>query len=252
MNEEVYERELRALWIEMVKLQRSVIADGRKLLIIVEGRDAAGKDGLIKTLTAHLSPREARVVALGKPTDHESTLWYFQRWVPFLPGAGEIVFFNRSWYNRAGVERVMGFCSNEELREFLEDAPRFEQMLARAEIEVLKYFLDVGKAEQRVRLAERRQDPLKHWKTSPIDSSAQKYWAKYSEARDEMLLRTSRDHAPWIVVRADKSKRARLAMMRDLLTRLEYRGKRKKRHQPDRKIVFPFTPKALRAGRLAP
>ncbi|MCC6408891.1 MAG: polyphosphate kinase 2 [Planctomycetes bacterium] len=247
-----YERELRALSIELVKLQRDVIAKGRKLLVIVEGRDAAGKDGLIKTLTEHLSPRETRVFAPSKPNERERSLWYFQRWVPALPGAGEIVFFNRSWYNRAGVERVMGFCNAEELTEFLEDVPRFERMLQRAEIEVVKYYLDVSKREQAERFEERRRDPLKQWKISPIDATAQKRWKEYSEARDEMLARTSSPHAPWTIVRADKKKRARLAVARDLLGRLAYKGKKKSLARADRKTVFRFEPKALKDGRLAP
>ncbi len=251
MKDERYERELRTLSIELVKLQRDVIANGRKVLVIVEGRDAAGKDGLIKTLTAHLSPRESRIVALGKPTERENSLWYFQRWVPFLPAAGEIVFFNRSWYNRAGVERVMGFSSREDLREFLEDAPRFEKMLVRAEIELFKYYLDITKDEQKARLADRRKDPLKQWKISPIDNSAQKKWKEYSAARDEMLTRTHQPHAPWIVVCADKKKRARLATIRDLLSRAGYKQKSKRRTKPDREFALEFAPKALTDGRLA-
>ncbi|MCK6448862.1 MAG: polyphosphate kinase 2 [Planctomycetes bacterium] len=246
-----YERALRALQLELVKLQRDVIAKGRKLLVIVEGRDAAGKDGLIKTLTEHLSPRDTRIFAAAKPSERERSLWYFQRWVPQLPAAGEIVFFNRSWYNRAGVERVMGFCDDEELREFLEDVPRFERMLQRAEIELVKYFLDVSKDEQAERFAERRRDPLKQWKISPIDATAQKRWKDYSKARDEMLVRTSSAHAPWIVVRADKKKRARLAVARDLLSRCAYKGKKKSRTKPDRELVFRFVPAALEDGRLA-
>ncbi|MCE9595814.1 MAG: polyphosphate kinase 2 [Planctomycetes bacterium] len=248
-----YERELRALQIELVKLQRDVIARERKVLVIVEGRDAAGKDGLIRTFTEHLSPRETRVVALGKPTDREKSLWYFQRWVPHLPAAGEIVFFNRSWYNRAGVERVMGFCDAEELSEFLEDVPRFERMLQRAEIELVKYYLDVSRGEQAERFDERRGDPLKAWKISPIDATAQKHWKDYSKARDEMLTRTSSPHAPWTIVRADKKKRARLETLRDLLERLPPKEKRKKsRPRPNRRVVFRFDPSMLKDGRLAP
>lgn len=246
-----YREELQELWIELVRLQKHVIAKGEKVLVVIEGRDAAGKDGAIKVITEHLSPRETRVVALGKPTDRERSIWYFQRWTSYLPAAGEIVLFNRSWYNRAGVERVMGFCNAEELEEFLEDAPRFEKMLVRSEVRVLKYYLDVSKGEQKERLAERRRNPLKQWKISPIDASAQKHWNAYSKARDEMLARTSSAWAPWTVIRADDKKSARLALIRDLLARLEYDGKRKKLLTQRGDVAFRFEAKTTRAHALA-
>src|SRR5246127_1488380 len=184
-----YARELRRLQIELVKLHRHVIERGRKVLVILEGRDAAGKDGTIKRIAAHLSPREVRVVAPGKPSDREETQWYFQRFTRHLPAAQEIVLFNRSWYNRAGVEYVMKFCSGEEHEAFLEATPGFEQMLVRSGIHLLKYYLDISRLEQARRLRERRRDPLKQWKLSPVDEAAQQHWSDYSRARDQMFMR---------------------------------------------------------------
>ena len=217
-----YDKSLRHLQIELVKLQRHVIARGRKVLVILEGRDAAGKDGTIKRITEHLSPRDIRVVALSKPSDTESTQWYFQRYAQHLPAAGEIVLFNRSWYNRAGVEHVMGFCSTHQYHEFLRAAPMFEAMLAEAGITVIKYYLDIGRAEQKQRLAERREDPLTQWKISPIDAQALKHFDDYTKARNAMLLATDSAAAPWIVVRADDKKATRLAIIADLITRVDY------------------------------
>ena len=197
-----YKSALRDLQIELVKLQRHFIGCGDRILVILEGRDGAGKDGVIKRITEHLSPRETRVVALGKPSDRDRGAWYFQRYVPHLPVAGEFVLFNRSWYNRAGVERVMRFCTTEEYEEFLETVLGFELMLVRAGIKLTKYYLDISKKEQRRRLAERARDPLTQWKTSPIDAKALKYWKDYSRARDEMLRRTHSVIAPWRIVRA--------------------------------------------------
>jgi polyphosphate kinase 2 len=220
IKEQPYSEQLRALQIGLSGLQRRVIADGTKLLIIVEGRDAAGKDGVIKRVVEHLSPRETRVVALGPPSDHDRKSWYFQRWNVHLPAAGEIVLFNRSWYNRAGVERVMGYCTEAEHEQFLLTVPIFEQLLAHCGITLIKYYLDVSRDEQKKRLASRRHDPLKNWKVSPVDAQATKRWKAYSVARDEMLARTHSVAAPWTVVRADDKRRARLSLIRDLLTRL--------------------------------
>lgn len=249
---ENYASQLRDLQIELVRLQRHLIAEGEKLLILLEGRDGAGKDGSIKAIIEHMSPRESRVVALGKPSDREVTQWYFQRYVAHLPAAGEFVLFNRSWYNRAGVERVMGFCSADECERFLDDVPVFEEMLVRSGIRLFKYYLDIDRAEQKSRLESRRTDPLKQWKISPIDEAALRHWKDYSKARDVMLNRTSTKLSPWTVVSANDKKAARLNLIRDLLSRMEYRQKGEAvRPVPDRKIVFHFTAKALNDGRLA-
>lgn len=247
-----YASQLRDLQIELVRLQRHLIAKGEKLLILLEGRDGAGKDGSIKAILEHMSPRESRVVALGKPSDREVTQWYFQRYVAHLPAAGEFVLFNRSWYNRAGVERVMGFCSKDECERFLEDVPVFEGMLVKSGIRLFKYYLDIDKAEQKARLDARRTDPLKQWKISPIDEAALKHWADYSRARNVMLSRTSTKLSPWTVVMANDKKTARLNLIRDLLSRMDYRQKgRAAQPVPDGKVVFRFTSKALKDGRLA-
>ena len=233
----LYERRLRELQIELVKLQRHFIQCDDKILIIFEGRDAAGKDGLIKRVTEHLSPRETRVVALGKPSDREQSSWYFQRYVPHLPSASELVLFNRSWYNRAGVERVMGFCTEEELQEFFDSVIEFEQMLMRSGIKLLKYYLDITRAEQAERLAARKQDPLKQWKTSPIDDQALHFWDQYSQARDIMLQRTHNIVSPWSIVQADNKRDARLYVISDMLKRLDYQGKDESVLLTDKKIV---------------
>jgi polyphosphate kinase 2 len=248
---EDYHAELNALQIELVKLQRHFIGCGDRILVILEGRDSAGKDGCIKRIAAHLSPRETRVVALGKPSDRELKSWYFQRYVPHLPVAEELVLFNRSWYNRAGVEHVMGFCSKEEHEEFMQSVPKFEEMLVNSGIKVLKYYLDIGKDEQKRRLAERKRDPLKQWKSSPIDAVAIKHWKGYSEARDDMFQRTHTTIAPWRIVLADNKRLARLNLMRDILSRLHYEGKKDKLVQPDPTIVFEFAPECFDDGRLA-
>jgi polyphosphate kinase 2 len=249
---ESYASQLRDLQIELVRLQRHLIAKGEKLLILLEGRDGAGKDGSIKAILEHMSPRESRVVALGKPSDREVTQWYFQRYVAHLPAAGEFVLFNRSWYNRAGVERVMGFCSKDECERFLEDVPVFEGMLVKSGIRLFKYYLDIDKAEQKARLDARRTDPLKQWKISPIDEAALKHWVDYSRARNVMLSRTSTKLSPWTVVVANDKKTARLNLIRDLLSRLDYRQKGEAvQPVPDGKVVFRFTAKALDGGRLA-
>ena len=246
-----YKSQLRALQVELVKLQRSAIDRGDKSLILLEGRDAAGKDGSVKRIVEYLSPRETRVVALGKPSDRERGAWYFQRYVAHLPSLGEFVLFNRSWYNRAGVEHVLGFCSNEEHKEFMQSVPKFEEMLVNSGTTLLKYYLDISKDEQRRRLADRKHDPLKQWKTSPVDDVAIEQWNAYSEARDAMLLQTHTAIAPWHIVRADNKRAARLNLMRDILSRLHYAGKKKKLVRPDHSVVFEFTPEDLETGRLA-
>jgi len=236
-----YERELVRLQIELVKLHRHVIAKNLKVLVIIEGRDGAGKDGTIKRIVEHLSPRETRVVALGKPSERQESEWYFQRFVPWLPAGQEIVLFNRSWYNRAGVEYVMKFCSVAEHEAFLEAAPGFERMLVHSGIFLLKYYLDITRKEQARRLADRERDPLKQWKISPVDQAAQKHWRDYSRARDSMFLRTHSEDAPWIVVRADDKKQARLNVIRDILMRVP--GKERKQGDicPDPRVAREFT-----------
>ena len=235
-----YERMLRELQIELVKVQHHVIKHGHKVLIIFEGRDAAGKDGTIKRLVEHLSPRETRVVALGKPSDRETGSWYFQRYVPHLPAAHEMVLFKRSWYNRAGVERVMRFCSKSEAENFLDDVVPFENMLIASGIQIVKYYLDISKKEQRQRLRDRRRDPLKQWKVSPIDQVALKHWDDYTEARNVMLARTSTERSPWIIVRADDKHAAHLNVIRDFLSRLDCPKTDKHHAVPDPRIVVQY------------
>ena len=235
-----YASSLRRLQIELVKIQRHVIKHDHKVLVIFEGRDASGKDGAIKRIVEHLSPRETRVVALGKPSDKDRASWYFQRYAPHLPSAQEMVLFNRSWYNRAGVERVMGFCTEREYRSFLEAVIPFEHMLIASGIQIIKYYLDITRREQKKRLRERRDDPLKQWKVSPIDRLALKHWGAYSEARDEMLTRTSSPLSPWLVVRADDKRKARLNVISDLLARLACPETDKHLAVPDPTIVFRY------------
>ena len=251
MSKTKYASTLRLLQIELVKLQRHFIACNDKILLLIEGRDAAGKDGLIKRIVEHLSPRETRVVALGKPSDRERTAWYFQRYVPHLPVAQELVVFNRSWYNRAGVERVMGFCTDDEYEEFVQSVGDFELMLIRSGVKLLKYYLDISRAEQEKRLKERKEDPLAQWKTSPIDEQALKKWKAYSTARDQMFARTHTDASPWTIVRADDKRTARLNVIRDMLSRLHYGDKDKKLARPDPAVVFRYDPALSKRGLLA-
>ncbi len=246
-----YKTSLYDLQVQLVKLQRHLIAEGARVLVIIEGRDSAGKDGTIKRLTEHMSPRETRIHAPGKPSDREESQWYFQRFVPFLPAAQEFVVFNRSWYNRAGVERVMDFATARQVEDFLDMVIPFEEMLVRDGIELRKYYLDISRPEQKKRLAARRKDPLKQWKLSPVDAAAQGKWAEYTEARDAMFRRTTHALAPWRVVRADVKKTARLEMIRDLLESFSYKGKDKKLARPDRNIVFPWSHTALEEDLLA-
>jgi polyphosphate kinase len=251
VKKKLYRSALRALQIELVKLQRHFIGCGDRILVILEGRDAAGKDGAIKRIVEHLSPRETRVVALGKPSDRDRSAWYFQRYVAHLPVAGEFVLFNRSWYNRAGVERVMGFCTKDQFDEFMETVVGFEQMLVRSGVKLMKYYLDISRAEQRRRLAKRARDPLKQWKSSPVDAKALKHWKAYSRARNEMLLRSHSAVAPWRIVRTDEKKTARINLARDILDRLHYAGKKGRIVAPDPHVVFEFSKARLRKGKLA-
>ncbi|MDQ0314426.1 polyphosphate kinase 2 [Amorphus orientalis] len=247
-----YRHQLHALQIELVKLQRHFIRCDDKILVIVEGRDTAGKDGVIKRITEHLSPRETRTVALGKPSDRDRSAWYFQRYVPHLPAAQEFVLFNRSWYNRAGVERVMGFCSEGEYQEFMETVLEFEHMLVRSGIKLMKYYLDISLPEQLERLEARRTDPLKQWKVSPIDETAAEHWDAYSTARNEMLARTHNPITPWTIVRADVKRQARVNLIADLLSRLDYAEKDPGVLAIDPTIVFDFKPRFISSGLIAP
>ena len=251
ISKKVYLHQLHQLQVELVKLQRHFIGCNDKILIILEGRDASGKDGTIKRIAQHLSPRETRVVALGKPDPRENASWYFSRYVAQLPAAQELVLFNRSWYNRAGVELVMGFCSDAEYEEFMESVSGFEHMLVRSGIKLLKYYLDISKDEQRTRLKARKIDPLKQWKISPIDKQALKQWKAYSLARNAMLARSHGPETPWTMVRADDKYLARLNVIRDMLGRLDYHGKNPDLLTPDPGIVFGYHPSHLENGMLA-
>ncbi len=222
LDKKVYERELELLQIELVKLQEWVKQEKLKLVVIFEGRDTAGKGGVIKTITEKLNPRVCRVAALPAPTEKEKTQWYFQRYVAHLPAGGEIVLFDRSWYNRAGVEKVMGFCSDEEYQEFLRSCPEFERMLQRSGIILLKYWFSVSDEEQERRFIERINTPLKRWKFSPMDLESRQRWAAYSRAKDEMFAYTDTKHCPWWVVPSDDKKRARLNCISHLLSSVEY------------------------------
>ncbi|HFG1892207.1 TPA: polyphosphate kinase 2 [Vibrio cholerae] len=222
LDKKVYERELELLQIELVKLQEWVKQEKLKLVVIFEGRDAAGKGGVIKTITEKLNPRVCRVAALPAPTEKEKTQWYFQRYVAHLPAGGEIVLFDRSWYNRAGVEKVMGFCSDEEYQEFLRSCPEFERMLQRSGIILLKYWFSVSDEEQERRFIERINTPLKRWKFSPMDLESRQRWAAYSRAKDEMFAYTDTKHCPWWVVPSDDKKRARLNCISHLLSSVGY------------------------------
>lgn len=235
-----YKAELRALQIELVKLQRDIIRKNEKILVILEGRDSAGKDGSIKRIIEHLSPRETRVVALSKPSDREVSQWFFQRYIEHLPSAAEMVFFNRSWYNRAGVEKVMGFCTDQQYEEFFAEVNNFEGMLVRSGIHLFKFYLDISRDEQKQRLEARKDDPLKQWKTSPIDEKALKHWRDYSEARNIMFARSHSPFAPWIIVNANDKKIARLQLIKGLLSRLSYTDKDEMRVLPDQSIIFEY------------
>jgi polyphosphate kinase 2 len=250
MDDAKYEAGLRARQLALVHWQQHAMEAGEKVLIIFEGRDAAGKDGAIRTLTDHLSVRATRVVALPKPSDRDRSQWYFQRYVAHLPAGGETAIFNRSWYNRAGVERVMGFSSPEEQETFLRDAPTFEAMLLESGLKLVKLWLDVSRKEQAERLEARRTDPLKALKASPLDAVAQEKWDDYTVARDEMLKRTSTPAAPWICVRGDHKKQARLAILGHIVRTLAPKSIAHEVDAPDPDVLFPFELAALADGRL--
>ncbi len=222
-----YERKKAELQVELLKVQQWVQESGEKLVILFEGRDAAGKGGTIKRFTEHLNPRDARVVALNKPSDRERSQWFFQRYIQHLPSAGEIVFFDRSWYNRAGVERVMGFCSPAEYLEFMRQTPELERMFTRSGIRLFKYWFSVTQEEQRRRFESRETDPLKQWKLSPIDRASLDKWEDYTEAKEAMFFYTDTADAPWTIVKSNDKKRARLATMMHFLSNLPYPGKDK-------------------------
>ena len=219
-----YEKELRKLYVELVKLQRWIVHNDLKVVALFEGRDAAGKGGTIKRISEPLNPRICRVEALGTPTERERSQWYFQRYVPYLPAAREMVLFDRSWYNRAGVEKVMGFCTPEEHREFLRSCPEFERILVRSGIILLKYWFSVSDEEQERRFQARLKDPTKRWKLSPMDIESRARWLEYSRAKDEMFAHTDIKQAPWWVVRADDKRRARLNTISHLLGSIPYKN----------------------------
>jgi len=223
LRKKFYEGELARLQIELVKLQEWIRERGLKVVVIFEGRDAAGKGGVIKRIIESLNPRICRVVALSKPTEREQTQWYFQRYVPHLPAAGEMVLFDRSWYNRAGVERVMGFCTDPEYQEFLRSCPEFERMLVRSGIVLIKYWFSVSDEEQEHRFQARIENPTKRWKLSPMDLESRVRWVEYSRAKDEMFAHTDIKQAPWYVVEADDKKRARLNCISHLLSLISYK-----------------------------
>ena len=222
LKKKYYEEELARLQIELVKLQEWIKHKGLKAVVLFEGRDAAGKGGVIKRITQRLNPRVCRVVALATPTEREKTQWYFQRYVPHLPAAGEMVLFDRSWYNRAGVERVMGFCTDEEYREFLRSCPEFERMLVRSGVILIKYWFSVSDEEQEQRFQARLHDPTKRWKLSPMDLESRAKWVEYSKGKDEMFRYTDIKQAPWYVVEADDKRRARLNCISHLLSMIPY------------------------------
>ena len=249
-NDDAYEAELAQLQLALVRYQQHAMKGGDKVLIIFEGRDAAGKDGAISRITEHMSIRATRVIALPKPTELETSQWYFQRYVPHLPAAGEVVIFNRSWYNRAGVERVMGFSTPAEQETFLRDVPHFEQMLVESGLKLVKFWLDISRKEQGDRLKDRREDPLKALKSSALDDVAQEKWADYSAARDEMLTRTHNSIAPWTCVVTDKKKIARIYVMRHIVKTIAPPEIAKGVDAPDPHVLFPFEIDAIAEGRL--
>jgi polyphosphate kinase 2 len=238
----LYEQELRQLQVELVRLQRWVQSSGERIAILVEGRDAAGKGGTIRRFTEHLNPRAMRVVALPKPSDEERGQWYFQRYIRQLPNKGEIVFFDRSWYNRAVVEPVMGFCSKKEHQRFLQQVPEFEHMLYEDGVTIIKFWFSISKEEQAKRFEERRQDPLKQWKLSPVDDKAQELWDSYTRYKEEMFSKTHTTFSPWIIVKANDKQAARLESLRFMLNLLPYKGKEEApiRLAPDPNVVTRF------------
>lgn len=225
LNKKAYEKELADLQLELVKMLEWIRDAGHKLVVIFEGRDAAGKGGTIKRAIAHLNPRNTRVVALMKPNETELSQWYFQRYVTHLPSAGEIVIFDRSWYNRAMVEPVMGFCTDEQNKRFLKDVPMFEEMLVKDGIKLFKFYFSVSKEVQRQRFEARETDPLKQYKLSPVDNLAQEYWDQYSIRKFQMLSETNRTISPWTIIRSNDKKRARINCIKCILNRMEYENK---------------------------
>ena len=239
ISRNVYEKEKKKLQIELLKVQSWVKDSGSRIAAIFEGRDAAGKGGTIKRYMEHLNPRGARVVALEKPSDRERGQWYFQRYINHLPTAGEMVFFDRSWYNRAGVERVMGFCEPHEYLQFMRQAPELERMLVNSGMHLFKFWFSVSREEQLRRFISRRDDPLKHWKLSPVDIQSLDRWDDYTEAKNAMFFHTHTGDAPWVIVRSDDKKRARLNCIRYFLHQLDYPGKDVKAiGKVDEKIVL--------------
>ena len=243
LSRKQYEKEMKKLQIELVRLQEWIKKEGLRVVVLFEGRDTAGKGGVIKRITERTSPRVIRTVALTTPTDREKTQWYFQRYVSYLPAAGEMVLFDRSWYNRAGVEKVMGFCTDDEYHEFIRTAPVFERMLQSSGIIVIKYWLSVSNEEQKRRFKKRIKDPMKQWKLSPMDISARTRWVDYAEAKDEMFAYTDTEESPWNVVEADSKRTARLNLISHLLDQIPYKTiKHKKIKLPpsqDREYVRP-------------
>ena len=240
LRRKVYERELRRLQVELIKLQHWVRDEGERIVVIFEGRDAAGKGGVIKRISEHTNPRIVRTVALGTPSDRERTQWYFQRYVSELPAAGEVVLFDRSWYNRAGVERVMGFADEAQVREFLRTCPEFERMLVRSGIRLIKYWFSISDEEQERRFRARNEDPTKRWKLSPMDLRSRELWQEYSRAKDDMFAHTDIKQAPWWVVDADVKRHARLNCIAHLLDTIPYED-----HSPD-PIELPPRPEERR------
>jgi polyphosphate kinase 2 len=238
LSRDAYEVGKRLLQIELLKLQQHIEAKGERIVMVFEGRDAAGKGGTIKRFTEHLNPRGARVVALSKPTPREQTQWYFQRYVAHLPAAGEMVMFDRSWYNRAGVERVMGFCTDDEYAEFLRQAPTLEEALVQSGIHLVKFWFSVSQLEQRTRFVIRQLDPVRQWKLSPMDLASLDKWDAYTDAKERMFTATHTELAPWTVIKSNDKKRARLEAMRHVLSLFEYEGKDAAAvGAPDRRIV---------------
>jgi polyphosphate kinase 2 len=241
-----YEQELERLQIELVQLHKSIQREGRRVAIVFEGRDAAGKSSTIRRFTQHLNPRTARVVALPKPTEVERGQWFFKRYVEQLPDPGEIAFFDRSWYNRAVVEPVMGFCTDKEYEIFMQQVPEFEHMLYEDDLELIKVWFAISPKTQVERFAARRTNPLRQWKLSTLDGEAQNQWDRYTHYIDEMFRRTHKNYSPWLIVNADRRKTARLETIRHVLHTLDYEGKNVTGacHEPDPKVIAPYTPGA--------
>ncbi|WP_105426338.1 polyphosphate kinase 2 [Neorhizobium tomejilense] len=246
LDKDKYAKQLEKLQVELVKVQFWLKATGKRMMALFEGRDAAGKGGTIFSINAYLNPRSARVVALNKPTETEAGQWYFQRYISHFPTSGEIVLFDRSWYNRAGVEPVMGFCTPEQYKDFMKAVPRFEDTISDEGIIFFKFWLDIGREMQLKRFHDRRHDPLKIWKLSPMDIAAFNKWDDYTEKRDAMLERTHNKETPWAVVRANDKRRARLNVIRHILLSLDYEGKDKDAVGEIDDKIFGFGPKFLR------